>query len=102
MKEIIMEIDNVINELHQIVDLLYKQDKDNAYIKLNTGLISLSNLIDNIYRFNINNENYSFDVNKLTLALGEGLNAMELFDLTLLADILNYEIIELLNEAKNI
>lgn len=102
MKELVKEIDNVINELQQIVDLLYKQDKDNAYLKLNTGLISLSNLIDSIYRFNINNENYTFDVNKLTLALTEGLNAMELFDLTLLADILNYEIIELLNEAKNI
>lgn len=99
MKALQEKADLIGEELNIIIDLLYKQNKAEAYNIFNKTLVSIIEFIDSIYEYKKTDDNYNFDVNELANVLAEGLKAMEAEDLTLLADVLNYEVKELLIEA---
>lgn len=98
MKKNVMD---VIIKIEEITDLLYKQEKRLAYSKLNNAIADLSSLIDQLFQLSSQNELINFDIHSMVSKLGEALQAMQDEDNVLLADILQYEIKEQLQEICN-
>jgi hypothetical protein len=101
MKELQLKVDLIINELNIVIDLLYKQNKTEAYNIFNKTLYMIIEFIDIIYKYREVDKNYEYNIEGLTSVLAEALKAMETEDLTMLADILNYEVVSLLKDAVN-
>ncbi|MDF2587719.1 MAG: hypothetical protein K0S41_1560 [Anaerocolumna sp.] len=101
MKNLIINIKNLISEIDDITDLFYMQKNKLAFERFNVTLVNLSNIIDEIFRYCNNEINLEFNANNLFLSLTEGLQAMEIGDSILLADILKYEIKEQLIKFNN-
>ena len=91
-------IDNTIDIISDMSELFYQQ-------KTNEALNSMNILLDNIMNIGAyidNNADMSLeDKNKIVVILSETLNSMEMKDYILLADILKYDMSEVLREYKD-
>lgn len=83
---------DLLEVLEKLAELLYQERKDEAYGILIKCLPIMSNLFVEIEDAALQQE--------LIAALNEAANAMENNDCTLLADILQYEIIDRLKETE--
>lgn len=79
-------MENIRKEIERIAELLYQEKKDDAY----TGIGALIPMLMK-YTDDIQDEEKK---EQLTGVLGSALDAMEQEDLTLLADILQYDFAE--------
>lgn len=90
-------IDNAISVIDEMTELFYQQKKNDALAKMNV-------VLDNILRVSeavaptegITEEGKQ----RIVIVLGEAVKAMESKDYVLLADILKYDMIDILNEYK--
>lgn len=94
-KEIIV---NTINDLQETVDLFYQQKKNQALKKLDTVLGELVTSIDTLFAYKAANPDFALDDGKLTTSLTEAMGALQAGDHVLLADILQYDFLEYLQE----
>lgn len=99
MKEIKNKIDHTLEGIQEVVDLLYQEKINQGYQKLNMVIVQIANTIEDVFEYK-NNNDVDIDEAKFNSALQEALNAMEEKDIVLLADILQYEIMEQFNEIK--
>ena len=83
-----------ITKIEEVTDLLYKQKNNEGYALLNSALINVTAAIDQLFAYKIENNSLNIDENKLISNLTEAMHAMEEKDTVLLADILQYEIVE--------
>ncbi len=98
MNNIQYQISQVINEINDVTELLYQQKTKEGYLLLNGTLGKIMNIIDSIYQLR-SEQNILFDDNRLINNLKTAMEAMENKDNIMLADILNYEIVEQLKES---
>lgn len=84
-------IKQIIEEIDEITNYLYQQKQTEGYEKLNTVLVKIMNVIDEIFQYKVNNE-IQFDEKQFLAKLTEAMAAMEKKDMVLLSDILDYEI----------
>ena len=88
MSELTNQITIAISNLKEIGEHLYQQDTKIAYEKLNLTILELTSIMDSIYIYQEQQEEFQFDTSRLNLNLLEALKAMEAGDTVLLADIL--------------
>lgn len=97
MENIQNVIDSAISVIDDMTELFYQQKKNEALAKMNDVLDNILKVNDTIAQINdISDE----DRQRLVVILGEAVKAMESKDYVLLADILKYDMIDILNEYK--
>lgn len=90
-------IDSAISVIDDMTELFYQQKKNEALAKMNDVLDNILKVNDTIAQINdISDE----DRQRLVVILGEAVKAMESKDYVLLADILKYDMTDILNEYK--
>lgn len=90
-----------INELQDIVDLLYQQNDKEAFEKLDTTLVDVEDTVDIMVSYQKENQEFAIDMNKIYSTLKQAMEALEAGDKVLVADIFQYELIEYLNELSS-
>ena len=100
MENIGDKIKEVINGIDKTTDLFYQNKINDGYIQLENMLFTINETVNAIsnYKKNIDN-NCCFDENKLNTILTEAMNALEVRDSLLLADILQYDLKEMFVEV---
>ncbi len=99
MSDLSMMIDNTKNIITGITELLYQQKPSEALVVMDSMLNAITELSVNLSRTDGIPEE---DKGKLVVVLGEALSAMEKKDYVLLADILQYDMTDLLDEYNSI
>lgn len=84
----------ICEEIKETTELFYQQKEHNGYQKLNATLLSVSNGIECLFA-TLNQDNPpEFDQNEILSILNNAMNAMQEKDTVLLADILQYDLLE--------
>lgn len=91
-------IENTMKELQETVDLFYQQKKNEALKKLDTVLAQVMTAIDTLFTYKGEHSDFSLDEAKLTEALKDAMDALQKGDHVLLADILQYDFLEYMQE----
>jgi len=99
MDKIKTNIDNVLKTLDEIMNMFYVGNDSEGYIKLNETLITMLMLIEYIEKSDKLEE---VDINKIENILKDCVEALEEKDTVLLADIIQYDLIDALKEIQNI
>ena len=98
MNDIIMYADEITGNIKEITALFYQNNNQQA-------LESMPVLLDNIIKMtsvlDVNENVSEDDKNELVKVLTEALKAMEERDYVLLADVLQYDMMDVLNKFKN-
>lgn len=94
LKRILMQ---TTEGIQRVADLLYKQQNKNGMLEFNALLSKLSELVILISQMGENQE-ILFDSNQYLRTLTEAMKAMEEKDNVLLADILQYDLLDQLKE----
>lgn len=89
---------NSINSIEQTTALLYQQNIQEAYREFENSISLLSQTFQLMYG-NGQEKCVIVDVNQLNKVLSEAMHAMENKDTTMLSDILQYELKEMLENA---
>lgn len=94
------KIDDAIQFIDLNTDLFYQNKIDEGYKKLDNTLVKISDAIEEVIKYQ---ENSGQDIQgeKIVGILTEAMDALEKKDTLLLADILQYELKELLEEVKS-
>ena len=99
MADINTNIDDIKEKIENVTDLFYRQLNDLAYNKLNELLVGITELIKNLEAID---SDYSKGVIiDLTSILMQCLEAMENKDTVLLADIMQYDLTEKIDEINS-
>lgn len=93
-EQIVATIDKVQN----VVDFFYQQKDKEAFEKLDVTLDDMTIAIDNLVAYKNEHQSFVFDDSKLCTILKDAVNALESEDEVLMADILQYDFIEYINE----
>lgn len=97
MEDVKVKIDSAIGIIDDMTELFYQQKKNEALEKMNEVLDNILVVNDAIATVQgIPDDNKQ----RITIILGEAMKAMESNDYVLLADILKYDMIDILNEYK--
>jgi hypothetical protein len=88
------KIEIALSDIDLVTDYLYKQEVSLGYQKLNSFISIITEVINLVFAYKSQQNDFKFDENKLIGNLTEAMNAMENKDTILLADILEYEIKE--------
>jgi len=100
MKEIKEQIQQVIIEIDELTNELYKQKISMGYNMLNITLGHVMNILEDVFLYRKDHE-ILYDENKMTSNLKLAMDAMENKDSVLLADIMKYEVAEQLQELES-
>lgn len=95
------KIINTIEELQDVVDLFYQQNDQKAFEKMDVALLNVENAVDIFATYQIENPEFEIDMNKICDTLKQTMDALEKGDKVLVADILQYEFIEYLNDLSS-
>lgn len=96
MQDIKNSIEIIKKEVQKVTDLLYKQQNNAGMNEMNELLSELSNITVIITRY-IQDGSLQFDLNQYIEILTNAMHALEEKDTTLLADILQYDLLEQIN-----
>lgn len=98
MNSIKGSIESLIMGIKEVSDLIYQQNSKQGYQKFEVILDKISNVSEQLFSLFSKGELNDFDVEKYVSVLTEAMNAMETRDDVLLADILNYDLSDQLEE----
>jgi replicative DNA helicase len=96
MKEMIMEIDQLLQEITEVTDYLYQQKLKEGYVRLDNTIQKTMKIIEKLFAYK-STAIIDFDENKLINTLTLAMNALEEKDSVLLADLLSLDMAEQLN-----
>ena len=99
MSDIITMIDRTKDSTGVITELLYQQKTSEALESINSMLNDITELSVTLSSMEVISED---DKKRLVMVLGDALAAMEKKDYVLLADILQYDMIDLLDEYRSV
>lgn len=94
-KESVIEI---IQQIEQNMELFYQQKDEEALKEFNLVLREIMAMVDILFAYRENHLDFSVDEDKIKSSLAEALNALESRDLVLLADVIQYDFVEYVNE----
>lgn len=101
MSEVKEQIINIIETVQNIVDLFYQQDDESAFEKFEKVVEDIAKMIDNLFLYKETHMDFSFDEKKVCDILKEATEALDCGDNVLMADILQYDFIEYINDLLN-
>lgn len=87
-----------VKEIEEVVELFYQQKLQEALNQFQVVIGSMMTAIDAIFTFKTEHEGFGFDEGKITSTLKDAMQALEDRDMVLLADILQYDYLEYMNE----
>lgn len=100
MRIVIGKIDDAIQLIDINTDLFYQNKLDEGYKLLDITLIKISDAIEEVIKYQ-DNSGQDIQGEKIVGILTEAMKALEKKDTSLLADILQYELKELLEEVRS-
>lgn len=90
-----------VKEVEEVIDLFYQQKLQEALNKFESVLGNMMIAIDALFTYKAENKEFQFDEIKLTNTLKDAMRALEEGDMVLLADILQYDYLEYMQELLN-
>lgn len=87
-----------VKEVEEVVELFYQQKLQEALAKFEPALGEMMTAIDTIFTYRAEHDGFEIDDVKLTNTLKEAMAALQDGDMVLLADILQYDYIEYMQE----
>ena len=94
-KDVVMKS---IEEVKGIVDLFYQQKEKEALDQFTIGLSNMMTSIDALFTYRREHDDFVLDEAQLTNILKDAMNALQDGDMVLLADILQYDYLEYMEE----
>ena len=92
------QIGSVIEELQDTLELFYQQKEKEALDSFGALIDRLMEAMNTLFSYKKEHEDFEVDERKLTTSLKDALAAMEEKDYILLADILQYDFLEYMQE----
>ena len=94
------KIDDAIQVIDFNSDLFYQNKRDEGYKHLDNTLVKISDAIEEVIRYQ-NDSGQDIQGEKVVGILTEAMKALEMKDALLLADILQYDLKEILEDVKS-
>ena len=94
------KINNTIKTIQTTTEYFYQQKADKGFENMENTIVSIGQLVDELHQYKQEHSDFVFDENKVAQSLTEALEAMQKGDTVLLADILEYDFIEYLQEVE--
>ena len=91
-------VESTIEDIKDTVDLFYQQKDSEALKKFEIVIGGMMNSMDALVEYRNDNESFEFDEQRISNTLTEAMNALQDGDLVLLADILQYDFLEYMQE----
>ncbi len=91
-------ITNTVQSIRETTELFYQEKVQEGYAKMQDTIASVMQVVNVLHEYKCNHEEFSLDEARIASSLTEAMNAMEVGDTVLLADILEYDFIEYLEE----
>ena len=91
-------VDNTIEDIKDTVDLFYQQKDAEALNKFEVVIGEMMDSMDALVEYRNDNEEFEFDEEKISSTLKDAMNSLQDGDLVLLADILQYDFLEYMQE----
>ena len=92
------QVINTIDSLQNVIDLFYQQSDGQAIDDLVGTIDEMSMAIDNLAVYSSKKDDFELDEAKVCNILKESMDAFQEKDYVLMADILQYDFIEYVNE----
>lgn len=90
-----------VDEVAEVIELFYQQKLQKALDKFTSVIGGMMTAIDSLFTYKAENQGFMLDEIKLINILKDATVALENGDLVLLADILQYDYLEYINELLN-
>lgn len=94
-------LEQAVASILEVTDYFYKQHITDGYQHFQDTLNMISAAIEELFNYKAQHEAFNFDEDRLVNTLKEALNAMEQKDLILMADILQYDLLEQFQELES-
>lgn len=91
-------VQKLVNEVEEVIELFYQQKLQEALNKFYSIIGRMMNAIDTLFMYKAENKEFILDEAKIINTLKEAMAALEDRDMVLLADILQYDYLEYINE----
>ncbi len=91
-------VEKSIKEVEEVVGLFYQQKLQEALVKFEVVIGGMITAIDTLFTFRTEHEKFELDEVKLTNTLKDAMDALQNGDMVLLADILQYDYLDYMNE----
>lgn len=92
---------NAVQLIRETTELFYQQRVKEGYNKMQDTIAGIMQVVDVLHEYKSVHEEFSLDETRIAGSLTEAMNAMEAGDTVLLADILEYDFIEYLQELSS-
>lgn len=92
-------VERTIRIIQQTTELFYRQKQTEGFQKMQDTVAAITQMVDTLHQYKEEHENFAYDEMAVVKALTEAMDAMEAGDTVLLADILEYDFVEYLQEA---
>lgn len=96
MAELKEQIQQIEQQIETVSELFYQQKNSEGYSQLEDIIVNVAKVVESVYAANPDDAAVMEKINKLTSVLQETMESMEDKDTILLADMLKYEILEVL------
>lgn len=90
-----------VSDVEEVIELFYQQKTQEALNKFESVIGGMMTAIDTLFAYKAENEEFNLDEIKLTNTLKDAMGALEDGDMVLLADILQYDYLEYMQELLN-
>jgi len=91
-------ITDTVRIVRETTELFYQQKVKEGYAKMQDTIAGIMKVVDALHEYKSAHEEFPLDEARIVGSLTEAVNAMEAGDTVLLADILEYDFIEYLQE----
>ena len=92
-------VEKTLEEVKESVDLFYQQKIGEALQQFDVVLGKVMTMVDTLFAYKESHEEFALDEDKVKSALTEALSALEEKDMILLADIIQYDFVEYVEEV---
>lgn len=91
-------VENTIHVIQETTELFYQQKVKEAYNKMQETIDHILKAVDILHAYKSGHEAFGLEEERLVTSLTDAMNAMQAGDTVLLADILEYDFVEYLQE----
>ena len=91
-------VKNTLEDVKESIELFYQQKTGEALQQFEGVLGKVMTMVDTLFAYKENHEDFPLDEEKVKSALTEALGALEEKDMILLADIIQYDFVEYVEE----
>lgn len=91
-------VEKSVKDVEEVIELFYQQKLQEALNKFESVLGGMMTAIDVLFTYKTENKEFKLDEVKLTNTLKDAMGALEEGDMVLLADILQYDYLEYMQE----